>query len=326
MSMVRKRRFGALAASLLASTPVAAEPVEVEFDEVTNLAATVSPDGSEAILDIQGILWRVPMAGGEATRITEPELEPGRAHWSPAGDLVAMQAYREGTFDIWTMAPDGSDLKQLTEAPFDEREPEVSPDGSSIAFVSDRSGTYDVWTIDLASGELTQWTDSPGEEAYPTWSADGAEIAFVVDKTDIKAVNRDGETRDLVSGIEGVAYAPSWTTGDGGGEISSIRSTPGKTDLMVGDEVRLDGHDVFPFRVRWEDDGTAIFTADGGLMRLAPGADVPEADPVHRQPDASSGPTSRSRRASRCPRGPGRSRGSSPRRSVRTAGASPSSR
>ncbi len=277
MSILRANT--ALAASLLASTPLFAAPVTLTFDEVTSLAATVSPDGSEAILDIQGILWRVPMTGGEATQITRPELEPGRAHWSPAGDLVAMQAYRAGTFDIWTMAPDGSDLKQLTDAPFDEREPEVSPDGAAIAFVSDRSGTYDVWSIDIASGALTQWTDSPGEKAYPTWSADGAEIAFVVDKTEIKAVGRDGQTRDLVSGIKGVAYAPSWTKGEAGGEISWIRSTPGKADLMVGNEVRLAGHDIFPFRVRWEDDGTAILTGDGGLLRLAPGADSPEKIP-----------------------------------------------
>ena len=124
----------ALAASLLSTTALFAAPVEIEFDEVTNLAATVSPDGSEAILDIQGTLWRVPMTGGEATLVTQPDLEPARAHWSPSGNLVAMQAYKGGTFDIWSMAPDGSDLKQVTDnAPWDEREPEVSPDGTSIA-------------------------------------------------------------------------------------------------------------------------------------------------------------------------------------------------
>ena len=87
---------------------------------------------------------------------------------------------------------------------------------------------------------MTQWTDSPGDEAYPTWSLDGEEIAYVVDKTEIKAVSRGGQTRDLVSGIEGIAYAPSWTKGDSG-EISWIRSTPGKADLMVGEEVRARG-------------------------------------------------------------------------------------
>lgn len=270
----------ALAASLLSTTALFAAPVEIEFDEVTNLAATVSPDGSEAILDIQGTLWRVPMTGGEATLVTQPDLEPARAHWSPSGNLVAMQAYKGGTFDIWTMAPDGSDLKQVTDnAPWDEREPEVSPDGTSIAFVSDRSGNYEVWSIDIASGELTQWTDGAGQKAYPTWSADGEEIGYVVDRTAIQAVNRAGETRDLVTSVEGFIYAPSWTKGEAGGEISYIRSTPGKADLMVGNDVRLAGHDVFPFRVRWEEDGTAIFTADGGLMRLAPGADTPEAIP-----------------------------------------------
>ena len=271
------RANAALVATLLASTPLLAEPVEIQFDEVTNLAAAVSPDGSEAILDIQGILWRIAMDGGEARQITEPRLGAARPHWSPAGDRIAVQAYQEGTFDIWTMAPDGGDLEQLTEGPWDEREPEFSPDGRRVAFVSDRSGTYDVWSIDVGSGELTQWTDSPGEEAYPTWSADGEEIAFVVDKTDIKAVSRDGATRDIVTEIDGVAYTPSWTADED--EISWIRSRPGKADLMVGEDVRLEGHDVFPFRVRWDEDGTAILTADGGLMRLAPEAQTPEAIP-----------------------------------------------
>ncbi len=168
-------RLPAVASALtLAWAPAQAEQVRIDYDRVTNLAATVSPDGSEAILDIQGILWRTDLETGESVQITDPELGAARPHWSPAGnDLVAVQAFAEGTFDIWTMTPDGGDLRQLTEAPWDEREPAISPDGSEVAFVSDRSGTYDVWTIDLSSGEMTQWTDSPGEEAYPTWSQDG---------------------------------------------------------------------------------------------------------------------------------------------------------
>ena len=273
------RTTATLTAMLLASTPLGAESVDIAFDEVTNLAAAVSPDGSEAILDIQGILWRTTLATGETTQVTQPDLGPARPDWSASGDLVAIQAYKAGTFDIWTMAPDGSDLTQLTEAPWDEREPAISPDGASIAFVSDRSGRYEVWSIDLASRELTQWSDGPGEKAYPSWSPDGSEIAFVADKTAIRAVKADGTTRDLVTDIEGVAYAPSWTKGDAGGEVAWVRSTPGKAELMVGQAVRLAGHDVFPFRAHWSDDGSAVFTADGRLMRLAPGASDPEEIP-----------------------------------------------
>lgn len=264
--------------SLVMSTSLQAEPVEINYDKVTNLAATISPDGSEAILDIQGIFWRVNMESGESVQLTEPDLDPARPHWSPSGDFVAMQAFKKGTFDIWTMAPDGTNLRQLTEGPWDEREPEISPDGSEIAFVSDRSGTYDVWTINVTSGELTQWTDTPGEEAYPTWSLDGKRVAYVVDESEIKEVTREGDVRDLVSGINGVAYAPSWQAGPDP-RISWIRSTPGKADLMVGNEVRLEGHDVFPFRVQWQDDGSALFTADGSVMRLAPDDEAPEEVP-----------------------------------------------
>ncbi len=48
---------------------------------------------------------------------------------------------------------------------------------------------------------------------------------------------------------------------------------------MVGDTTRLKGHDVFPFRVHWQQDGSAVFTADGGLVRLAADAEAPEEIP-----------------------------------------------
>lgn len=266
MFFSRPIRCIALVPFMVGGTAVA-EPVDIDFQEVTNLAATVSPDGSQAVLDIQGVLWRLDMASGETVKLTEPGLDPARPHWGPSGDLIVMQAYQQGTFDIWMMDSDGEGLKPLTGAPWDEREPELSPDGSEFAFVSDRDGSYDVWTMMLETGALTQWTDTPEEEAYPTWAADGNRIAYVADRTSIKEVSRAGDIRTLVSDIQGIAYAPSWSAGDNE-PISWIRSTPGKTELMLGGEVRLDGHDVFPFRVDWQADGSAVLAADGQLMRL----------------------------------------------------------
>ena len=42
----------------------------VEFSQVTNMAATPSPDGTQIAFTAQGALWVVPFAGGTAKRIT----------------------------------------------------------------------------------------------------------------------------------------------------------------------------------------------------------------------------------------------------------------
>lgn len=185
--------------------------VRIELGEVTNMAATVSPHADELIVDAQGVLWRLPIEGGEAEPLTDYTLEPARPDWSPAGDAVVFQAYRGGTFDVWTMAPDGSHLRQLTKGPYDEREPTWSPDGRHIAFVSDRDGSYDVWSLEVASGELRQWTRTAEQEAYPAWSPDGAEIAYVVDNTAIRATDRAGATRTLGESPDSRLLSPSWS-------------------------------------------------------------------------------------------------------------------
>jgi Tol biopolymer transport system component len=254
-----------LAGALLclpAASAFAAE-ISVELDEVTNMAAAVSPDGSELIVDAQGVLWRLPIEGGQAEQVTEFSLEPARPDWSPSGDAIVFQGYRGGTFDIWTMSPDGSNLQQLTEAPYDEREPTWSPDGSQIAFVSDRAGSYDVWSLDVASGELRQWTSSETQEAYPAWSPGGGEIAYVVDNAAIEAVDEEGATRVLAESPDSRLLSPSWSPS--GEDVAYIRLAEGETSLMLNDGEIASGEDIFPFRPEWLDEATVLYTADGRI-------------------------------------------------------------
>src|SRR5260370_5888887 len=116
----------------------------VTVTEGTNMAATVSPDQSTIIVDLQGSLWSIPFKGGTARQLTDPMLEPARPDYSPKGGLVAFQAYKGGTFHIWSMKPDGTGRRQLTDGHGDDREPRFSADGAQIAFSSDRAfdGSY----------------------------------------------------------------------------------------------------------------------------------------------------------------------------------------
>jgi Tol biopolymer transport system component len=57
----------------------------VRLTEGTNIAVTLSPDHQKIIMDLQGALWSLPIAGGTATRLTDAFLEPARPDWSPRG-------------------------------------------------------------------------------------------------------------------------------------------------------------------------------------------------------------------------------------------------
>src|SRR3954469_7658330 len=159
-----------------AAAPAIAD--EVTVTQGTNLAVAPAPDGS-MVMDLQGTLWRVPAAGGAATRLTGDEAEPSLPVVTPDGRRVIYQDYSDGNFHIWSMAADGSDRQRLTDGPVDDREPAVSPGGRSVAFSSDRSGTYGIWVLDIATGEVRPWADTPDQDSQPTWSPDGREIAWV---------------------------------------------------------------------------------------------------------------------------------------------------
>ena len=70
----------------------AAAPRLITVSRGTNIAATVSPDRSSIVFDLQGVLWSIPMAGGTATPLTQPLLEPARPDYAPAGGFIAFQA------------------------------------------------------------------------------------------------------------------------------------------------------------------------------------------------------------------------------------------
>jgi Tol biopolymer transport system component len=279
--------LGVLAAGAAIAATAALQQSTVTMKKVTNVAATLSPDKGTLILDLHGTLHRLPANGGTATAVTDPLLEAARPHWAPAGDFVAFQAYKGGTFHIWTMKPDGSSVTQLTTGHGDDREPRVSPDGKKIVFASDRAfanaadrkatveGSYDIWQLDVASGALTQITkDVATDEFEPTWSPDGTKIAYVsgvgATGTTIRAIDSSGASTVLVtapagSRLNSPSYSPDGT------KIAYLQFANNVSQLMVspvagGTAVRVGANgDVFPFQPNWIDNDRLVYTADGGI-------------------------------------------------------------
>src|SRR6185437_16320875 len=188
----------------VATVAVAASPgsgvVNVTVHEGTEMAAALSPDKRTVVIDLQGVLFALPVTGGKAHALTDGLYDAQQPCWYAGGSRIAFQSDRDGHWRIWGVKADGTDPKVLTPGPFEAREPACSPDGKHIAFTSDRSGNFDIWELNLSSGSVRQVTHDPSGESRSSYSPDGRAIAFVSDreKSDgIYAVPADGKERLL---------------------------------------------------------------------------------------------------------------------------------
>ena len=274
-----------VAAPLYGAVPAKEKIITVS--EGTDMEVTVSPDHKTIIMDVQGLLFSMPITGGAGKQLTTPTQEESHPDWSSKGDIVAMQSYAGGTFHIWTMKPDGTGLKQITNGHGDDREPHISPDGKTIAFASDRDfkGSYDIWTVDIATGALKQITKGEADEFEPAWSPDGRAIAFV---SGTGIVGKSIEIIDLATGSqhtlvsfdategrpEAPAFSPdgtkvSYTHFSGVGmfldssRLEIVPSSGGKP-VYTGKAM-----DAFPFAAVWLSDDELIYTGSGKILQVA---------------------------------------------------------
>ncbi|MFN8547168.1 MAG: hypothetical protein U0527_04145 [Candidatus Eisenbacteria bacterium] len=94
-------------------------------------------------------LWRVPVAGGEPTRLGAGAHGQYTPSWSHDGAFIAYSTGRRAGSDLWRVAADGSDPVQLTFGGAGDREPDWSPDGRRIVFTSEGSGKTELWIMTL---------------------------------------------------------------------------------------------------------------------------------------------------------------------------------
>ena len=281
-----------LSAAIVNPSPAAAASpaTTLTLTEGTQLGAAADPRSGDVVLALHGALYRLAPGEREAAALTDLMEDAWEPHIAPDGSFVVYQSYRRGAWDLRRLALErGAQPEVLTDSLFDDREPHVSPDGTRILFSSDRGGSYDVWLLALGDGAVRRLTDGDSDEFAPAWAPDGSRFAYVERNSGgdrIMVAALDGAEPRLLhqapGSVAGLAWRPDggalgyqvlWYPDGGAGRTAMklLHLGSGRTEVLSGD-----GADVFPFRGTWLDDGSLLFTADGGLKQWRPGGRVGE--------------------------------------------------
>ena len=180
-----------------------------------------SPDGTQLAFtsnrtDKASQLYVMPVAGGEARKLTSLKEDVAQAVWSPDGArLVFVSRVRDSAYEEeddkkrrprrltrlqykldsvgWTAdrpqhlfivpADGSSEPVQLTDGDYEDHSPSWSPDGSTIAFVSARHADWDlemvsdVYLVAAGGGEPRRLTQGGGSIGGVSWAPDGSRLA-----------------------------------------------------------------------------------------------------------------------------------------------------
>ncbi|NNE70361.1 MAG: hypothetical protein HKN29_08345, partial [Rhodothermales bacterium] len=119
--------------------------------EGTWISLDVSPDGETIVFELLGDLYTIPVAGGEATRITHGLAYDMQPRYSPDGSKIVFVSDRNGSENLWTANADGSDPEARTKG---EKQSYLSPiwtpDGDYI--ISGKGSQLHLYHVDGGSG------------------------------------------------------------------------------------------------------------------------------------------------------------------------------
>ena len=135
--------------------------------EATWLSLDLSPDGRTIVFELLGDLYTLPIAGGEATRITSGQAYDMQPVFSPDGKKLVFISDRNGSENVWVCNADGTKPRAVTTTERDSyMSPTWAPDGE---YVIAAKGAQ-LWTYHESGGTGVQMT---GVSSGPSPAAGG---------------------------------------------------------------------------------------------------------------------------------------------------------
>ncbi|TVQ53966.1 MAG: peptidase S41 [Phycisphaerales bacterium] len=164
----------------LPGTALADEPVgNVDLPRYPAL----SPNADKVVFSWRGDLWKAPVDGGHAVRLTSHPQNDLVAAWSPDGSRIAFNSTRDGYLNLYVMNADGTDIQQVTSL---DRSCSltgwsVDEDGKEVLtfhalLEADVYRSHRPYMVSVEGGEPQRLHDAFGSEAAV--SPDGSRIVF----------------------------------------------------------------------------------------------------------------------------------------------------
>jgi TolB protein len=155
--------------------------------------------------------------GYNARQVTSDKSIALLPRWSPSGDKILFNSYREGGPMLYLTDFTAGNFKRISGRNGLNIGAAWAPDGEKVALTLSHKGNPDIYSIDLSGRIIDKLTSHWGIDVSPTFSPDGDKIAFVSNRSGSPQIY----VRDLRKGSEerltfegNYNTSPSWSNLD----------------------------------------------------------------------------------------------------------------
>lgn len=146
----------------------------------------ISPDGTQIAFCYKGDIYKVPVQGGNAVRLTSQDSYESVPIWSPDGTQIAFASNRFGSADVFVMPSGGGAATRLTFNSASETPGAFSPDGKYVyysAHIQDPAKSVlfpgmftELYQVPATGGRSKQVLATPAEMI--SFFKDGSKFAY----------------------------------------------------------------------------------------------------------------------------------------------------
>ena len=192
--------------------------------------------------------------------------------WSPDGKWMTYFSFRDGGYDLWSIAPDGTGQHRLTWGPFDDREPiVVARRHPCRVLVGSREPARQ--RLQHLDARRSHWRLAAADEGavrrlhavvVARRSRDSLRVNSRKRPVGLGRIVADLSQRKLVTVAAGRVDAPSWGPG---GQIVYHLTGSGQSRYEIDGKPITGSENVFAFRAAWASPTDVFYVSDGKIRR-----------------------------------------------------------